>query len=73
MDLILDKKNSEHIKVKEMEWPKAVVEHEKENSSQFLRDMLGYESLPDQDDPGAGAESDDELHVLFMDPLDTDG
>ena len=60
------------IKVKEMEWPKAVVEHEKEKNSQFLRDMLGYESLPEQDYLGAGAESEEELHVIFMEPLDTD-
>lgn len=73
MDIILEEKNSNHIKIKEMEWPKAVVDHEKANPSQFLRDMLGYESLPEPDEAGAEASSDDELHVIFMDPMDKDG
>ena len=73
MDEILEPTNSNHIKIKEMEWPKAVVEHEKANPSQFMRDMLGYESYPEPDEHGAEASSDDELHVIFMDPLDKDG
>ena len=74
MDEILEQKSANHVKVKEMFWPKEVVEHEaleekedetsitpayvRKNRSEFLRDMLEFKFI----------SKDEEFKVLFLDP-----
>ena len=46
LSTIMDKilmEGAEHIKIKELHWPKMIVKHEKKYPSTFLRDMLEFE------------------------------
>ena len=58
MDIILSPQYSDYIKIKELKWNKNVIEREKIRPSNFLRDMLGFESY----------HKGELVKVLFIDP-----